>query len=336
MHEMIYSHFLCSTSLDGFEQVTVDGTSPHESFDALHDLIRRETGAAIAGVLAEPLISYGNGEAAMSISWYAAYEGNALPLTSLDPVRREAAEALLRARIDAIKTVIARIGDAQVLAAALYFPSPSDVYVVGREPVISNWGVVPEGAMESDTRRRAVFAAGLGALGVTLAAPPLAAEAFAAWRNSLETSNPEASFASGAQQATAGAEAAETMTETTTDTAKMAAQTPPSAILTGHIPIYPIYRRAWFPALVACLIAALILVILLIPGVLLYPERARVAVIEDQTNVLRGGNDALEERLVRLRQAHNDGVCMADGTFGTPATPLLPPGAIVDESLTPQ
>lgn len=304
----------------------VDGASPHEQYDTIHNLIRREAGAATAGVLAEPLISYGNGEVATSISWYAAYEGNAVPITSLDPTRREAAESLLKARIDAINTVIARSSESRMLAAALYFPSPSDVYVIGREPVISNWGVVPEGSMDSDTRRRAAFTAGLGALGVALAAPPLAAEAFSAWRNNLETGGQEETFASSSVDAANTPGGAENIGATgASDATDDDATTSQSVVLTNA----PFYKRAWFPALIACLLAAIILVVLLVPGVLLYPERPRVVVIEQETDVLRDTNDVLGQRLAQLRQAREQGVCTADGTFSVP-TSAPPVGAITD------
>ena len=323
---MIHNHFLCSTSLDGFEQVLVDGASPHDQYETIHDVIRREAGSAAAAVLAEPLISYGNGEAPTSISWYAAYEGNAVPITALDPARREAAEALLKARIDAISAAIAKSGEGQLLASTLYVANKSDVYLIGREPVISNWGVVAKGGLTSETRRRVAFAAGLGALGISLTAPPLGSDGFDVWRQGLETGGRAETFAAGT---TPAGSAAAMNAEGATVAADGGAGVLPAGVVVSD---GPFFRRAWFPALLACLLAAIILVVLLIPGVLLYPERPRVAVIKQETDVLRDTNDALEQRLAQLRQARENGVCTADGTYTVPVDPpplgggaLLPP-----------
>ena len=333
---MIYTSFLSSTALDGLELIRVDGESPHERYEALHDLITREAGASTAALLAQPEISYGNGEAPTIVSWYTGYEGEATPITRLDPARRGAAEAMLKARIDALTAIMARSELGPLLAAAFYVPSPADVYVIGREPVITNWGLAASDLGTSDSRRNAAFAAGLGALGLGMAAPPLSAGAFGAWRDQMGLAGAGSAFAAGAAAPPPPSDPPAPSADAADDsdpapgvgTAPVA-----TAVAAEDRPEGPFYRRAWFPALVAVLLAAIILIILLVPGVLLYPERDRIALIEQQTDVLEDSNEALEERLAQLRQARENGVCTADGDFSL--TPPPGPGGVAPDPANP-
>ena len=74
---MAFSSFVRSSTLDGFERVNVDGKSPLDHFDEMQAQIKDLAGPSASNLLCEPLISEGNGEAATTISWYAAYDGAA-------------------------------------------------------------------------------------------------------------------------------------------------------------------------------------------------------------------------------------------------------------------
>lgn len=317
---MSFSSFVRSTTLDGIERVAINGIAPLDTFDDLQAAIVPAGGTTLGNLFCEPLISHGNGAAETTISWYAAYEGEAVALTALDPGARSAAEALLKARIDALQPVIASSPNGPMIAAALYMPDPADVFVIGGEPVLTNWGLAPEGAQDSPLRSTAAFAAGIGALGVAMTAPPLEPEGFDAWRQKL----PGAGAATGATQ-NASARA------TKPPAAPGAAPPPPppsaAPVVAGTVPWY---RTAWAPALLSVIVAAVLLILLMIPGVLIAPEQPQIALIEEETRLLDESNRALEERLARLREAQDTGICTAEGNFlsepGSPG-PLTPPGA---------
>ena len=308
---MAFSSFVRSSTLDGFERVNVDGKSPLDHFDEMQAQIKDLAGPSAGNLLCEPLISEGNGEAATTISWYAAYEGAATPITALDPARRASAETLLKARIEALQPVIVAIPGGQMIASSLYLPDPSDVFVIGLEPVLTNWGLVTVGAQDTPARQTAAFAAGLGAFGLAMTAPPLSAQEFGDWRERLP----------GAQAAKpdAAPAAATVVTDQPSPTPEGAVAAEPVMAAAD----LPWYRRAWAPALLAVILAAIILIILLIPGVLLSPNRADAVAIDDQARLLDESNQALEERLQQLRNAQGQGICTPEGNF----VPALPPSS---------
>ena len=307
---MSFSSFVRSSALDGIERVMVDGESPLDQFESLQEQITDLAGPSLGKLFCEPLISEGNGAASTTVSWYAAYEGEAAALTTLAPGERQAAEALLRARIEALQPVISAAPNGQMIAAALYLRDMSDVFVITGEPVLTNWGLLPEGAQSSNTKRNAAFVTGLGALDLALTAPPLTAKEFSDWRDRLP-----------------GAAGTEPVSQ---DKIKEVVEpediTPdgpnPTAVVAAPLHL-PWYRRAWAPALLATVIAAIALIILLIPGVLLVPPPIATTLINDQARLLEDSNRALEERLEQLRNAQGQGICTADGTFelGLPPAP---------------
>lgn len=78
--------------------------------------------------------------------------------------------------------------------------------------------------------------------------------------------------------------------------------------------IYRGARRPWLPLAIACAIAFVILLILLIPGILRYP--AESSIISDRARAAT--NDALERRIETLRSLMEDGLCVADGNYALP------------------
>lgn len=311
---MIHSNFVCSTALDGFDAVVVDGEAAIERFEEIYTILREEAGEAAADFLCEPLISFGNGAAPTTISWYARYDGPAVPFTALDPARREVADTILKARVDALLGVAGRSPRGALLASALNLPAPSDAYLVGNQPVLTNWGILPAGAVASDARRRAAMAAGLGALGIVVAPPPTASADLDAWRRGLAFGRGTAAQGTAASFPTppAGRDAAADIAF-------------PAAVATEAAEVRR--QRAWLPPMIVCLLATVLLIVLLVPGVLLYPERVAIAAIDDQAEALRESNEALEERLAQLRGARGAGVCTAEGDIDLPgAPPPLAPG----------
>lgn len=307
---MSFSSFVRSSTVDALERVTVDGVSPLDRFEALQEQITGLAGPSLGKLFCEPLISEGNGAAATTVSWYAAYEGEATALTALGSSERKAAEGLLRARIEALQPVIAAAPDGQLIASALYISDMSDVFVVAGEPVLTNWALLPVGAQSSNTKRNAAFAVGLGALGLALTAPPLAAQDFSDWRDRLP----------GPAAPTAASRVSDATVDPVPDIAPAVGST-----AEPRDDSLPWYRRAWAPALCATIIAGAVLLVLLIPGVLLAPRPTAASQISDQVSLLEDSNQALEDRLEQLQNARSEGICTPDGTFDITLPPVAPP-----------
>ncbi len=93
----------------------------------------------LAGFLAEPVIA----EDRNTIDWYATISGTAIPLVQLQGGDRTAAEERLQFRLGQLRALAAATGDPRqkaLLEAAAQYPSADSVYVVGQEPVITQWG----------------------------------------------------------------------------------------------------------------------------------------------------------------------------------------------------
>src|SRR5262249_53582096 len=137
--------------------------------------------------------------------------------------------------------------------------SPNAVLDVGGEPVLIDWGLLPESALASEKDREAHFAVTLGQFAPTLPLPPVSRGEWAA-RFERE------------------------QTET-----KLVPQ-----------PLPPTSRSAsssYRAAVIACGIASAILVFLLIPGVLIYPEKGY------SEKIISVAPNALRERQAQLRAA---------------------------------
>ncbi len=97
---------------------------------------------------------------------------------------------------------------------------------------------------------------------------------------------------------------------------------PPGPVDPGSAPVSGSVSRPWLPVAIACGVAALLLIILLIPGVLRYPDDAEV--VGPDPNALAAQqevNRSLEEQIASLRRLVDANVCVADGTY------QVPPGA---------
>lgn len=99
--------------------------------------------------------------------------------------------------------------------------------------------------------------------------------------------------------------------------------------------------RPWRAPAILCAVAALVLVLLLIPGVLTYPAQAPASLAID-AETRRQSNQALEERVANLRRLVDSRVCVSDDGFQRSLPPASapqdrPPALTPDElSILPQ
>ncbi|MCA8934097.1 MAG: trypsin-like peptidase domain-containing protein [Rhodospirillaceae bacterium] len=89
----------------------------------------------------------------------------------------------------------------------------------------------------------------------------------------------------------------------------------------------PWYRRPWLPVLVAVILAVITLLLLLLPGVLLYPdapERDEGQDVAALIDLQREVNRSLEEQIRVAREALDAGVCTVEGPLPTLTLPVIP------------
>lgn len=108
--------------------------------------LSRHGGAQAATVLAKPLARPDG-----HVEWYAAAAGQPVALTALPEAERRRAQETLRSRLEGLGRLAERLraqdprlAEALLIAAAA--PAPEQVYVVGGQPVIVDWGRTPAAA----------------------------------------------------------------------------------------------------------------------------------------------------------------------------------------------
>jgi S1-C subfamily serine protease len=170
--------------------------------------------------------------------------------------------------------------------------------------------------MRSPGARDAHFAATLGPwLGLS-EAPPLDQDAWGA-RHARASAAAAPGGAGLAAAAGAGATGAAMAGQTSTDGPPVPPTPPPGSGGPGD------GRRrghGWLPVAIACLVAALVLLYILLPGVLIYPPERDLVLDDGQALALqRDINQSLEERRRALEEELEANACTVQGE-------LLPPG----------
>jgi S1-C subfamily serine protease len=154
---MASPRFILKTDLQGLEPVTVGGAAVLDADARLRSLL----GPDRAALFAEPVVTWGNGRNAGSVSWYAEAGGDPVPLAALPPQRRAAVEQRLQSDLAALAPLM---GD-PLLRGALVLAGPDSVLAVEDRPLITGWGLAPAGALRDAASRaghlRSVYGAAL-------------------------------------------------------------------------------------------------------------------------------------------------------------------------------
>ena len=150
-------YFLTKTTVDPGSLVEVGGTPALARHDVLMQVLSGVAEPASASVLAEPVVSLGNDQAAATVSWYTSHAGEAQRLSDLDADRREAVESLLRVRLADVARGLSDPSFGPLVGAALNVMDTGGVWVVSGQPVLVGWGMAPR-----DVARDQHFAATMG------------------------------------------------------------------------------------------------------------------------------------------------------------------------------
>jgi Mg-chelatase subunit ChlD len=155
---------LTRTTADAAEPILHEGAPAVAAAAALLEQVGRSV-PQLAGFLAEPVIA----EDRNTIDWYATIAGTAIPLVQLQGGDRTAAEERLQFRLGQLRALAAATGDPRqkaLLEAAAQYPGADSVYVVGQEPVLTQWGSRGRRAAAAAVPAMAQAAAPAGAVAV--------------------------------------------------------------------------------------------------------------------------------------------------------------------------
>lgn len=281
--------FLCKTALAPARFLQVEGALALDSYPRMRAGIAAAFGAGAAELFAEPIVTWAtNRDEETTVAWYSELSGNATPLVSLQPERRGIVEQRLRQALERLRPLLTDSALAPVVQRALSIRSLESVWVVGDQPVLTEWGVLPDGVEPSADPQAALARSPLAGYLVAPAQPAPAPP-------------PTATAASMAATRPIGA-------------------APPLPNPLG--PAGPRWRAPWFVVPAALAIAALFLVLGYWRGSILAAERAEernpiVTVIDEdrakqaleQQNALNAG---LEREIEERRRLLAGNVCMAD------------------------
>jgi len=334
------SHFLTKSQIELSQCIEFGGGLALESYAALQALLNAKAGPEVARLFAEPLLSRGNDTASPSVSWYAETEGSGVPIARLDDAEQAAVVARLSRHLRAVRALLDDPDDGALIAAALHVADASDIWSVGGQPVIINWGMLPKDMARDGATRLAHYQKTFGPYLPLSAPPPLTSAERQSWQAArnisapaadAETSSakaaPAAATGAAAGSAVGGAAAAKAAGGRASDTAM-----PPPAPPAGHadgdrrVPM-----SAWLPLVVLLVLAAGVLAWLLMPGSRIFPQMANDRAVTDEATLAaaEGVNRALEERLASLQSALDGAVCTDDGTL------LMPDGRTIEGMLPP-
>ena len=152
--------FIRKTSLAGLRLIHAEGQPVLAGHAALREWLASRAGAGAAGLFAEPVVtwpsSFNGTDNPGSVSWYADAMGDGEALASLPPERRGPVEGRLREALGRIAPLLDDPTHGATLRRALALGSAEGLLAVGGTPVLTDWGLAPEGpGSDDEVARRA-------------------------------------------------------------------------------------------------------------------------------------------------------------------------------------
>jgi len=312
-------HFIRGTDVSRHEPTLIGGDPAVQSYHSLIGRIEGLAGRDAAALFAEPVLPSGMTGASTTISWYCSRDGGVVELETIDDIARKPIIEKLSARLAALEPALRDPEVGPALGTWLNIFSPSDILSVGGEPVLVDWGFLPAGVGADLAARDAHFARTLGRFAPALNLPP------------VEAARP-AAVSDGASRRTEE----ETSRVMPTSIAEPPPGSPPPQPPGAEVqsasppppPGPPPATRPWLAPLVASVVAAVTLMILLLPGVLRFPSGDSAQREAEALQRLHTVNESLESQLNALQNIGRDRVCrVGDPVIQVPdpAKPGTPP-----------
>ena len=293
------SNYICATPLNDLGMASGPGGVAIEQSATLLAEIERRCGPDVALTFAQPALA--RGAETDVVSWYAAAEGSPRRLADFDEVGRRPFAQVLRTRLTQLFPLLSDPTFGADLGAALNLRSYGDIYVVGKDPVLVNWGLLPKEVALTAHAREAHFRETLGQFLPSLPTPPFDArdargftEAVALYKTTSTARDRHASV----RQAAVAPQLANDPVVASSNSSPML----PAALASGT---GSQFRRPWLPPLIACLLAGAVFIFLQTPGTLTrfspVPSPTQ-AEIDQQRDIIKKVNGSIEEQIDHLRK----------------------------------
>jgi S1-C subfamily serine protease len=306
------SNYVCATPLENLVLARGAGGPVLDQAASMLAEIERRCGADVAMLFAQPTVK--STPENTVVSWYAAADGSQRPLADFDEIGQRPFAQILRSRLARLVPIIADPAIGATVGGALNIRSFQDIYVVGRDPVIVNWGMLPRDIASSETAREAHFRNTLGSFAPSgFPTPPFDFKDGRAFTDAV------------ARQL----RAAETRATAEARDKAQAAIAVQASKTAGDVTVAK-KHRSWIAPLVASALAATVLAVLLIPGVLQHAIPSDQSLIDQHRLIVQDVNRSLERQITELTRESAKLVCRAPpGAINTTLAPLnlLPPPA---------
>jgi len=299
------SNYVCATPLENLVLARGAGGPVLDQAASMLAEIERRCGADVAMLFAQPTVKSNPDNTV--VSWYAAADGSPRPLADFDEIGQRPFAQILRSRLARLVPIMADPAIGATVGGALNIRSFRDIYVVGRDPVIVNWGMLPRNIASSETAREAHFRNTLGSFAPSgFPTPPFDLKDGRVFTDAV------------ARQL----QAAETRAMAEARDKAQAAIAAQASKTTGEVTVAK-KRRPWIAPLTASVLAAAALVALLIPGVLQHAIAPDQGLIDQQRLIVQDVNRSLEQQISELKRESAKLVCRAPpGAINTTLAPL--------------
>ncbi|MEM7423490.1 MAG: trypsin-like peptidase domain-containing protein, partial [Pseudomonadota bacterium] len=309
---MASSFFLHKTRIDPSEMIALEGGPALEQHAALSQFLHGRFGRGAADLFAEPVLSRGNGASDTTVSWYVSRGDDGVRLADLPEEERTRVEQSLSRTLAALAEGLSDPDFGPLLGAALHISDQNDIWSVAGTPVILGWGMAPAATMAAPAARDRHFTETLGAYLPLQSAPAIRPSE---WR---DRGYGTPSVAEAPAEPTADPSPA--VAETPVAAPPVAPPPPPSAAGPESPPEESRWRWRWIAPIALFTLFAVLLILALLPGSLLYPPRPAPSIINesDIADATREANRALEQRIAELRIAIDGAVCLPSGDLALP------------------
>jgi Mg-chelatase subunit ChlD len=128
---------LARTPFDAQAQIICDGAPAVFASEEILSYLANSS--QLSSFLAEPAMLDGGAH----VDWYARISGTAMPLVELQGGDRATAEERLQFRLEQLRSLADALPESRqkrLLVAAASYPGPESIFVIGQEPVLSQWG----------------------------------------------------------------------------------------------------------------------------------------------------------------------------------------------------
>lgn len=318
------TYFIAKSDVSDVDLISIDGTPVVENYEAIRIALSHLANPDVADLFAEPVYRRGNDQAPAVISWYASLPDDARQLDALDDEERKVVEDRLRRKLVDVAEALKDPQMGPLVGAVLHSLGKADIYALGDRPVIVNWGMVPSNVGLAPAARRQHFASTLGRFLPQDEAPPITADEHSAMFPHAQSEEIEAA---AAPFATSNPQNQDSIALEANSGAEDEAPAQPDISSPVHSANNVVRVRStslgwrWLPLITLLVVTAIVILLLNIPGVLLYPPDTALN-NEESTRIAQETNESLRKRRDALRQALEGAVCRGNGEIDFPNTPF--------------